>query len=414
MSGPSPFFQTWLHRIALACLLILPVFLMHGRGVAEFLIAGVDLCFLIHCAAGGGWGWLRLLWVRIGMLWWGWLVVCSLPGVGIGGWLSFGHALADARFLLLVAALQNWLLDPAWARRWLGRVLAACALYIGLSAWLQLATGRNLMGYPRNYAGELTGPFQHPRAGAPLSVLLFPTLLPLLARCSGLLAGGLAAVSVGTIVLIGQRMPLLLTLFGLIVSGLLLRRMRLPVLAALAAGALVLGASAIVSPPTWTRLVTTFSAQMADFPASSYGLIARRALVIAEQHPVLGRGFAGFRNACPDPATFQGWPGDTRLPDGGGAVICNIHPHNHYLEALTDSGFPGLILFCALILSWWAALLRRLGRDPDPLRVGLFVACLMQEWPIASASSFTAMEIGGFFFVLLGWGLAEARAADQR
>ena len=93
---------------------------------------------------------------------------------------------------------------------------------------------------------------------------------------------------------------------------------------------------------------------------------------------------------------------------------CNIHPHNHYLEAATEAGLPGLVLFSALVLAWWAALLRGLGRDPDPLRVGLFVTALISEWPIASAGNFTSIELSGFFFLLLGYGLAEARSSEAK
>ena len=131
---------------------------MHGRAVAEFLIAAIDLAFLARCAAVSDWSWLRQAWVRIGLLWWGWLVLCSVPGIGIGGWLSLGHAVAVGRFLLLVAALQRWVLEPAAARRWLGRVMTACALYIGLSAWLQFATGRDLHGLPAQRRGRADRP----------------------------------------------------------------------------------------------------------------------------------------------------------------------------------------------------------------------------------------------------------------
>ncbi len=404
--------MNWLFRGAFVALLLLPAFVMHGRAVADILLCGIDAAFLVVCAREFGWSWTRTTWVRIAGAWWVWLMLCSLPFLAAGGWFSFGQAIATGRFLLLVAALEFWLLRSPDARKWLMRVLTACAAYIAAQAALQFATGRDLQGFRRHGDGELTGPFENPRAGAPLSRLLFPAILPALARLGRLASAALAIASIAVVVLIGQRMPLLLTIFGLLVSGLLLRRLRAVVAGTLVAGMLLVAATPIVSPPTWHRLGQKFSAQMADFPDSDYGLLAARAVAIVEQHPWLGRGFAGFRFTCSDPATFIAWDRATaHLADGGGLAACNIHPHNHYTEAATDAGLPGLALFCAMILAWLVPLGRGLWRNPDPLRVGLFVAALIQEWPVASTSSFTAMEIGGFFFVLLGLGLAEARYA---
>ena len=96
--------------------------------------------------------------------------------------------------------------------------------------------------------------------------------------------------------------------------------------------------------------------------------------------------------------------------DGGGAAICVPHAHNHYLQALVEGGAPGLLLFSAMVLAWLRAVGRGLWHNPTPLRVGLFAAALMHEWPVASAGAFTAMPLSGWFFVLLGLGLAETRA----
>ncbi len=555
-----------LFPLAAAATLLCPLVLLHGRGVAEGAIVAVAVLFLLRSAWGRAWGWLRTPWVRVAAAWWLWLLLCSVPvaGLGQGGWRSLVQAAATVRFLLFVAALEHWVLRPDWLRRWLARLVSLSALYLAAQSLLQALTGRDLFGWPRWGDGSLTGPYREPRVGPPFSRLLFPAVLPRaalwLARGRRLAAAGLALGGVATVVLIGQRMPLLLTLLGLAVSGLLLPRLRPAVAAALLLAVLLVPATAVLSPPTFHHLVVRFSEQMRHFPESPYGRIAARAVALARLDPLTGRGFDGYRTGCADPAAFHGWFGG----DGGAAdpEVCVQHPHNHYLQALTDAGLPGLLLFCALVLCWLRALGRGLwrggagarraadgggptravradgagvpvvavsaggapgsasrggavsasgeaaasadapaatpipgrrrrlprrrprpegagsrpaaprlsilgvsvrggagrgaavqglgasgfgasgsdvpgsgasgsgplgsgasaplllpGAGPDPraearhaLRVGLFVAVLVQEWPIASASSFTSMPLSGWFFLLLGLGLAEARA----
>lgn len=415
-----------LERAATVATLLVPVFMVHGRVLGEALMIAVALALLLRSAARADFAWLWRPWMVIGLVWWGWLVLCSLPRpehgvIEHGGVGATVQALLVVRFLLFVAALEVFALKEAWARRALAAILSLAAFYIAVQSVWQFATGRNFFGEPRGGDGELTGPYDKPRAGGQFSLLLYPVLLPpiaaLLARRQRLarLAGVVLGVAgIAVMVLIGQRMPLLLTLFGLVVSGLLLKRLRLWVLVALVAAVALIGASRIVSPPTYYRLVTKFSDQMEHFPESPYGVIYARARVMIAENPETGLGFDGFRHYCGEARYFHGWhwpadPGD----DGGGLGGCQMHPHNLYLEAATNAGLPGLALFSALALAWLAALGRRLWRAPEPRRVGLFVSVLMYLWPIASTSSFTAMPLSGFFFVLLGFGLALARGPEK-
>jgi O-antigen ligase len=397
-----------LDRAGAALALLLPLFLLHGRGIAEGIIVLTDALFLARSLLARDWAWLRRLPIRVALLWWAWLVLCSARWGG--GQLV--QAVLIVRFPLLVTALENWALRDASVRRWLAGLVRVAFLYIALHSAVQLATGRNLFGWPRGADGELTGPYENPRAGPVLSRLFFPALLPPVSRLfvgagwqplwgTLILLGGVALM-----VLTGQRIPFLLTILGLFVTALLMKRLRGPVIMALVGAGLLLAASRVLSPPAFHRQVEKFSYQMEHFPESAYGQIAARALAIGEAHPLMGRGFDGFRDACRDPAYFRGWGGG----DGGGAAMCVQHPHNHYLQAFVEAGLPGLVLFTALIAAWLTALVQGLWRDPDPLRVALFVAALVHEWPLASSSSFEAMPLSGWFFLLLGLGLAETLA----
>ncbi len=171
---------------------------------------------------------------------------------------------------------------------------------------------------------------------------------------------------------------------------------------------MLIAGSVAFSPPTYYRLVVKFTVQIDRFGSSQYGELDARAWEIARQHPLTGRGVNGFRTGCPLPRYFAP-TFDGRMPDGGGAAICASHPHNYYMEALDQGGFPGLALFTAAALGWLFATGRGLICYPDPLRVGLFASVFIQLWPLASTSGFISMPMGGWLFVMLGWGLAEAR-----
>ena len=400
-----------LEQIALVTSLLVPLFLMHGHGIAEALIAIVDACFLLRSAMLGEWGWVRQGWVPLAIAWWAWVLIAT---TGMNP-RSVGQALLVIRFPVFVAALEHFVLRGATARRWLRGVIAACAAWITLNVLWQFATGWNLFGQHRGPAGELTGPFHKPRAGPPLSRILLPVLIPpaaaLLARRQLWSTAAAYAILLGAtcvVVLINQRMPLLLFVFGLVVAALLLERLRPVVVSAAAAGAILIAASVVISPYTHQRLVVQFSHQMEYFGSSPYGLLFARAAEIARQHPLTGLGFDAFRYGCPEERYFR--PSfDGVEPRGGEAAICAQHPHNPYLEALDNGGIPGLVLFAALVLAWMAPLTRELWRHPEPLRVGLFAVVLIQVWPIASTSAFTSLPMGGWFFLTLGWALAESR-----
>ena len=406
-------------RIGLAFLLLLPPMLLHGRGIADILICALDLLFLARCLRNRDWGWLRQNWVAVAAAFWVWMVVCTAL---VGEARPLGKAVVTIRLLLLVAACQIWLLRLPQAGTYLAVVFAACAGWVALEVWQQYLFGADLFGYRRAGDGILTGPFQKERAGPAYLDLFFPAVLPLVMpllasrplrdKLLGLLLLLLAAASM---LLIGQRMPALLMFLGLATTALLVRGLRLPVCVALAACAAFAAALPVLSPPTFQRLVLHFLEQMRHFWVSDYGHLFVRAVAMVRAHPWLGLGYDGFRNNCYDPALLGGDPWLGIAQSRIDAVVdgCNLHPHNYWLEVATSFGLPGMVLFTALVLLWLAAMAGVVRRRPGAVQTGVLVGAVVLLWPIASRSSLFVVDAGGWAFLVVGWGLAAARARDD-
>ncbi len=414
--------RTHLRTVALVATLLVPLGLLHAFVLAEIGIAVTDILFLAAMVRARDAAWARQPWFIVALIWWGWLLVCSLPWFGFqtaGFGMGFMQAFVIIRLLIFAVALQSWLLVTAKARRALWLALALSCLWIGVESWQQYLTGSNIFGDHRWPDGALTGPFWKPRAGAPYAHLLFAAMLPVI---MGLQAAGkgrrvaafaLAALGVVTSVLIGQRIGTAFALFSLVVAAFFVAQLRRVALVTLAAAVLVLLATPIISPATHAKLVGETSRQITHFTQSPYGELYTRATTMGLASPWHGWGYNGFREFCPEPRFAGGLPGLGIAPTQLGLGACNLHPHNFYVQAFVDAGVPGLVLFVLLNLAWMGALLRGLWRNPEPMRVGLFIGVLTFSWPIASTDAFPTLYMSGWQFLLLGLGLAAAQMTPK-
>jgi hypothetical protein len=413
-----------LRGVALITTLLVPLGLLHAFVLAEICVGLTDVLFLANAALQRDIRWLRRPWFILAMVWWFWLVLCSTPlpiaGFGTAGMTGLAESLVIIRLILFAAALQNWLLTTPGARRAAWTMLALSGLWIAVESWQQYLTGHNMLGYPRWGDGSLTGPFWKPRAGDLYAHLLFIGLLPpvmaLLARPSRWArAGGMALALFGvvTAVLIGQRMCVAFTGLGLVVAAIYLPRLRIPMLVALLVSAAVLIATPIISPATHGKLVGETQRNFHHFTQSPYGEIFTVAANMGVQSPWHGWGYRSYRVECLQPRFNTGLPALGIGPTQAGLGACNLHPQNFYIQSFSDAGYPGLILFTAMMLYWSWIAARGLWRNPDPVRVGLLIGVINYTWPIASTDEFPAFYMLGWFFFFVGLALAGADIAPK-
>ncbi|OYV42460.1 MAG: hypothetical protein B7Z75_12640 [Acidocella sp. 20-57-95] len=405
-------------NIALGATFLVPLGLLHLFVLAEICIGLTDILFLAEMARTRQTGWAKQPWFIVTMLWWAWTLVCATPIPALGlitaGWVeSFFQVLVIIRFIIFIVALQSWVLTTPRSRHILWMLIAFSILWIGLESWQQLLTGANIFGNRRFGDGALTGPFWKPRAGDLYGHLLFTALLPPLLAIFAkkylhwrLAGAALLILGVVTSVLIGQRMGTAFTLLGLVSAAVFIPNLRKLAVGAVIMAGIILALTPIISPPTYGKLVGETSRQVNHYSQSPYGELETRAVVMGLQSPIHGWGYNGFRAFCPQDRFNVGLPAVNIPPTQLGLGACNLHPHNFYLQALSDAGFPGLILFILMNIFWLREMFKGIWGSNDAIRIGLFIGVLTFAWPIASTDEFPTLYLPGWLFLILGLGFA--------
>jgi O-antigen ligase len=394
----------WLERLGRLLICALPLLFLIGRAPADVALSLIGLLLLLRSGLRQDWAWLRTPWVALGLGLWLYLVGASAFADDVGA--AYSRALPFGRFVLFGAALQHWLLPERTTRQALLLVLGAVIAFVVLDTLLQFATGRDLFGHAYE-AKRLTGPFGDKVPGTFLAKTSFPVLGLALAltaawqwRWRFALSLGLIMLLAVTVAVTGERIALLSLGLGLLVFVLLLRELRLPLLLAGAAAALLVAGTVASSPDLRARLIGHTAYDLEDFWGRRYGELFLRSVRIWQSEPAIGIGLKNFRLECANDHFLARGPVEDR---------CYTHPHHIYLEWLVESGAIGFAGFLGLLLLWSRDLvkgLRRIAAEDYPIAVGACAALIVFVWPLRASMSFFSNWNATLFWLMLGLALA--------
>lgn len=321
----------------------MPWMLVFGKLGIEICVGVIGLTFLWQSYRMRQWHWRRDPFFKLCIVAWLWLSLVVTP-LALHPEDSLSSAVSWIRFPLFFIACRYWLLQDGFSRRALALSLLLLITFLAVDVLWQYHTGTSLTGYPRTSADRLTGPFHMPKSGLIIGKLFLPCVMlmlffwilpkrryilvaPLVIALIGLLITGDISVTISTL------LALNIALFCMMIKS---PRWRLPGIA-LILGGVILGAVLLSTQPWLQVRFERAERVISDYKNSDYGLIAYKAVDIATEHPWHGVGLRNYRTLA------------LELASGGNSVGRANHPHNFYLEWMVETGFPGLLLFVAMV-----------------------------------------------------------------
>ena len=370
-----------LKRVAMGLLLAFPLALLAARGVADVIVVLIGLAFLVESIRRRRWEWLRdpVILAAIGL--WAVLNVVVSPAA-VDSAVSFGRSLSWIRFLLFYAAITVWLLADDRSVRLVMWWMTCVIILVVIDCFMQALSGWSVTDQPMQ-GSRLTGLLDRPNIGSFLAKTGFPLMGLLLCtdrfgsfpRRASIVSifGSLIFLS---ILLTGERTITLLTIFSLVLVFSLVFvttprwRVLIASLSALLVGVII--AVIILEGRIYQRLLDLID-DLSSFQESPYGHLFSAAWWIFMDHPLTGVGLKNYREVCAHYTEH-----------------CHPHPHNIYLEFLSESGIVGFLFFVAFVVIFVVKFARRTMRNAvNPGAAGFFAgALLISLFPFAATQSY--------------------------
>ena len=123
--------------------------------------------------------------------------------------------------------------------------------------------------------------------------------------------------------------------------------------------------------------------------------------MLFEKNKLFGVGLKNYRVDCDK----QIDPRPESVPQ-----FCSTHPHNFFIELLSETGLIGFIIFFTFFGSLISFLYKRLDdfrkksyfKEYYPLLLGNMLILIIYVWPLKTSGSFFTTWNGSFFWLNLG------------
>ncbi len=385
------------YKLVDCSILFLPILFVLGSPFINFITILFTIIFLNHCYKVNKWEWLKEKWILFFLIFWIYNVINSFLSIDVTA--AFRSSFFYLRFLFFSLCIfyLGFKFLPFKKIIFFWIVIIA---FVSFDIYFQYFIGFDLFGYKAEHGPRYSGPFGNELiAGSYLSRFL-PLIIPLLIIISkknkknNILIPLFLILLIFSVLLTGERASFLFLLEFLILYFIFLFRNKISILLKIFIPTLISLALLINLPGIKDRYSDLYNILM-NFEQSSYGKLYSSGIQVWKLNPINGVGFKNFRVNC-----------DIQVVDQSANThpLCSTHPHNLYLEILSETGIIGFLLFCFFILFLFQKILKQINFNKnDILKIVPVIILFLLIWPISTAGSFYTSWNGLYFWLYLGF-----------
>lgn len=278
-----------------------------------------------------------------------------------------------------------------------GKIVTLSILFVITDIFIQFTLGKDIFGYPAyQSAGRLAGPFGDELKAGGYIARCFPILLSTiyLINKNFLLRFFIILITFFVIIITGERTALILIFLVTIFHFYLFNEFKkflftLPFILIIF-GALVLSNQNIKERFIDASLNSIYqnisydsNSDIRHFFDSQWGAHYLTSYKMIKENPILGIGIKNFRNVCNDDKYSTFSKSDYKR--------CSTHPHNYYIEIITELGLIGFIIVCFLfivIFYHFKIIFISLSNKKKIIFFGYLNCILINLWPLIPSGSF--------------------------
>ena len=393
-------FSNYLTFIARWIAILFPFILFCGNALVDIAISTIAVLFLLNCYLKKDYKWTNNGWFVAALTFWGYAVLRSFftenPTIALASTLPF------CRFFLFAAAIAFWLFKDIKTHKPLFLSLILCISVVSLDAIFQYIVGFDFFGnipvdnstYVRlvNFAGKQS-------IGITLASISFLSVAHFIDLLNNkdssykqkAISISFLLIAFLAVMLSGERTAFLMMILG---YAILLWKVRiykrLLLLKVMAVAVLALIAVITTNSMVLERQIKKSYQEIENFESSSYGRIFHTGLELFKQNPIFGIGSKHFQSEC------------DKMPNPDSHYYCSTHPHNIYIQMLTEFGIIGFALFLFMLfniakLCWHY----KTNLCKDSIAFAAFLSFWFKYIPIISTSSyFIAWSVAPSWFML--------------
>ena len=323
------------------------------------------------------------------------------------------------RYLLLYFILRYLVEKNIIFFKWFFISSLICTLFVSLDIFYQFTFSIDIFGIEPLHPSKLSGPFGDELiAGGYIhkfslfSIFVLP-FFKFKKTYLSLILSALFLIYMTAIILSGNRMPLVLFLLSIFLILLFENKTRkyIPISLILVVGILfTIYKSNSTVKSSFDSFIDNSSDMINVFVVENFtksSKIPEKRIPIYYQemktfygtwmmNKYIGGGMKSFRHNCPK----------RKIISHNERTTCNTHPHNYYLEILTDVGLIGFIITCLIfILTIYNSIIKNYFLKPrKPINIISvpFVFIFISEiFPIRTSGSYFTTSTATFIFILI-------------